>query len=84
MLTILGSLSRFTGNPVVIRPERRDEDWPPENLLIKWRSHAGCGFNLSTMCLLGHLPLQQTNDSSRTGSFGFWRMTGISWVGAIL
>ncbi len=30
----------------------RDEDWPPENLLIKWRSHAGCGFNLSTVCLL--------------------------------
>jgi hypothetical protein len=38
--------------PLVIRPERRDEDWPPENLLIKWRSHAGCGFNQSTMCLL--------------------------------
>jgi hypothetical protein len=30
---------------------------PPENLLIKWRSHAGCGFNVSTMCLLLHLEL---------------------------
>jgi len=28
---------------------------PPENLLIKWPSHAGCGFNVSTMCLLPHL-----------------------------
>jgi hypothetical protein len=28
----------------------RNEDFP-ENLLIKWRSHAGCGFNVSTMCL---------------------------------
>src|ERR1035441_1101764 len=25
---------------------------------------------------------QRTNDSSRTGSLGFWRMTGIGWVGA--
>ena len=24
----------------------------PENLLVKWRSDAGCGFNLSTVCLL--------------------------------
>jgi hypothetical protein len=31
---------------------RRPEDQPPENLLTKWRSHAGCGFNLSTTCLL--------------------------------
>jgi hypothetical protein len=23
-----------------------------------------------------------TSDSSRTGSFGCWRMTGIGWVGA--
>jgi hypothetical protein len=28
---------------------------PRENLLIKWQSHVGCGFNLSTMCLLLHL-----------------------------
>ena len=27
---------------------------------------------------------QRTNDSSRMGSFGFWRMTGIGWVGAML
>jgi len=27
-----------TSNPVVIRSERRDEHWPPENLLIKWRN----------------------------------------------
>jgi hypothetical protein len=40
---------------LVIRPERRNEDLPPENLLIKGRSHAGCGFNVSTMCLLLHL-----------------------------
>ena len=26
----------LTGKPAVIRRERRDEDWPPENLLIKW------------------------------------------------
>jgi hypothetical protein len=25
---------RVTGKPAVIRRERRDEDWPPENLLI--------------------------------------------------
>lgn len=24
------------------------------------------------------------NDSSRTGSFGFWRMTATGWVGAML
>jgi len=24
----------------------------PENLLVNWRSQAGCGFNLSTVCLL--------------------------------
>jgi hypothetical protein len=24
------------GKPAVIRRERRDEDWPPENLLVKW------------------------------------------------
>jgi len=41
--------------PAVIRPGRRNEDLPPENLLIKWRSHAGCGFNVSTMFLLLHL-----------------------------
>jgi len=45
----------MTGAPVVIRPGRRDEDWPPENLLQKWRRHAGCGFNLSTVWLLWHL-----------------------------
>ncbi len=28
---------------------RRNQDWPPENLLIKWRNHAGCGFNLSAI-----------------------------------
>ena len=27
---------------------------------------------------------QRTSDSSRMGSFGFWRMTGIGWVGAML
>jgi hypothetical protein len=32
----------------------RNEDFP-ENLLINWRSHAGCGFNMSTMCLVLHL-----------------------------
>jgi hypothetical protein len=26
----------------------------------------------------------RTNESSRMGSFGFWRMTGIRWVGAML
>ena len=51
---------RMTGKPEVIRPERRDVHSPHENLLIKWRSHAGWGFNLSTMRLrstgniLGH------------------------------
>jgi hypothetical protein len=24
------------------------------------------------------------SDNSRTGCFGFWRMTGIGWVGAML
>jgi hypothetical protein len=24
----------------------------PENLRVKWRRHAGCGFNVSTMCFL--------------------------------
>ena len=46
----------LTGKPAVIhpgrRPGRRNEGWLPENLLIKWRSHAGCGSNLSTVCLL--------------------------------
>jgi len=29
--------------------ERRNfNTGPPENLLIKWRSHTGCGFNLSS------------------------------------
>ena len=27
---------------------------------------------------------QRTSDSSLTGCFGFWRMTGIGWVGAML
>jgi hypothetical protein len=27
---------------------------------------------------------QRISDNSRTGSFGFWRMTGIGWVGAML
>src|ERR1700676_5255810 len=27
---------------------------------------------------------QRTNDISRTGSFGFWRMIGTFWVGAML
>jgi hypothetical protein len=27
---------------------------------------------------------QRTSDNSRTGCFGFWRMTGIGWVGAML
>ena len=38
------SESWSSGKPVVTHPA--------ENLLIKWRSHAGCGFNLSTMCFL--------------------------------
>jgi hypothetical protein len=29
-------------------PGRRNEDWSPEILPIRWRSHAGCRFNLST------------------------------------
>jgi hypothetical protein len=32
----------------VIGRGRRNQGWSPENLLIKWRSHAGCGFDLST------------------------------------
>jgi hypothetical protein len=41
---------------------------PPQNLLIKWRSYAGCRFNLSTMCLVGHLPfIQQTNSPKAVG-----------------
>ena len=39
---------RITSKPALIRLGRRHEYLPPENLLIKWRSHAGCGFNLST------------------------------------
>src|ERR1035437_3585306 len=39
---------RMTSEPAVIGRGRRNQDWSPENLLIKWRSHAGCGFNLST------------------------------------
>ena len=31
----------------VIGRGRRNQHRPPENLLIKWRSHTGCGFNLS-------------------------------------
>ena len=27
---------------------------------------------------------QHITDNSRTGSLGFWRMTGIGWVGAML
>ena len=46
---------RITSKPALIRLGRRHEYLPPENLLIKWRSHAGCGFNMSTMCLLLHL-----------------------------
>ena len=42
----------WLGKPAVIHPRRKNEGWLPENLLIKWRSHAGCGFNLSTVCLL--------------------------------
>jgi len=50
--------------PVVIRPGRKlvlptmdGDNWrnqvpPPQHLLVKWRSHAGCGFNLSTVCLV--------------------------------
>jgi hypothetical protein len=39
-------------DPVVVQPELREEDWPPENLPIERWSHAGCGFNLSAVCLL--------------------------------
>ena len=38
-----------------IPPWTKDEDLPPQKLLIKRRSHAGCGFNVSTMYLLLHL-----------------------------
>jgi hypothetical protein len=34
---------RMKGKPAVIRLEGRDEDWPPENLLIKWRRHGSIG-----------------------------------------
>jgi hypothetical protein len=43
---------RVASEPAVIRPVRRNQYRPPENLLIGWRSHPGRGFNLSTMCLL--------------------------------
>jgi hypothetical protein len=38
-----------------IPPWTKDEDLPPQKLLIKWRSHAGCGSNLSTMYLVLYL-----------------------------
>jgi hypothetical protein len=38
-----------------IQLSTKDEDLPPQKLLIKWRSHAGCGFNVSTMYLVLHL-----------------------------
>ena len=58
----LAIYSRVTGKQEMVLPERklvlqtagwdnrRSEVPPPENLLVKWRSHAGCGFNLSTVC----------------------------------
>jgi len=39
----------------VIRPGRRDEDWPPENLVIKFDQVVKSRWlriNLSTVCLL--------------------------------
>src|ERR1035438_942284 len=55
----------YQGQPAVIRPGRRNEDLPPQNLLIKWRSHAGCGFNVSTMCLLLHLQRRYKNEAAQ-------------------
>src|SRR5271167_3916526 len=46
---------RLTGKPVVNPPWAKERGLAPENFLIKWRSHAGCGSNVSTMCLLLHL-----------------------------
>jgi hypothetical protein len=34
---------------------------PPQELLVKWRSQAGWGFNLSTVCLLWRLPSNMLN-----------------------
>jgi hypothetical protein len=49
---MMGGIKRLRSNGLTGSnpPWTRDEYRPPENLLIKWRSHAGCGFNLSTMC----------------------------------
>src|SRR5579859_5278569 len=39
--------------PSLVRPGRRNEDLPPENLLIKWRSRGWLRIQcVSTMCLL--------------------------------
>jgi len=35
-LDLANDSERITGNSEVIRRERRGEDWPPENLLVKW------------------------------------------------
>src|SRR5260370_31439234 len=61
-VTIATDSARLTVKPAVIHPGRRNEDWPPENLLIKWRGHAGYGFNpvnrvfaLTLTYLFGHV-----------------------------
>lgn len=55
--------------PSLVRPGRRNEDLPPENLLIKWRSRAGCGFNVCQPCVCSS-PLQAEGCS---GGRGGWR-----------
>ena len=44
-MTIATDSARLTVKPAIIPPGRRNDDWPPENLLIKWRGQAGDGFN---------------------------------------
>jgi hypothetical protein len=46
---------RLTGKVITLPHQARflvSTAAPPESLLVKWRSHAGCGFNLSTVCFL--------------------------------
>jgi hypothetical protein len=45
-----GTKAGFTNGWIGIVGEIRAP--APENLLVKWRGHAGCGLNMSTVCFL--------------------------------
>ena len=84
-------LFHFSRPLPLIKPVRRDEASSvgqriAERRLRRSRLRSGLIIIAAPDMSLAHdgMSPQRISDNSRRGSFGFWRMTGMGWVGAML